>query len=363
MVPPSRIRRSRRAVTADTSAPILVQQLRQEQRGVGTASIGTRLGCGILGSLDTISPRHRHDEPSNTRKVILNEGEGKEWSNWGNEGTGGQQLSPFTQLFLSLISWSFQCGHYYFHRSKRLHPRSTVIRHRVMTRITATLVTHPRLSTDALPLSFWSVHHAGRWGVTMSRQRAWFANGTERKRRPTRNGSTWRTDGSAVIFPTSAPSIVALSAPTRSPPRGPELSPPPLAILAGRRAVPCFSRPHHRPFHPRPHPTLRSSRESFFLASRPSRLLWRCVSRLISFFLSPSPFCSISFSLFPNPSNLSTPIRLVSLIRIFCTSNRPRFLRNDTRSMCPSSNYFEDLDADAISQSVKKKMQCVKVMW
>ncbi|XP_018044679.1 PREDICTED: uncharacterized protein LOC108684727 [Atta colombica] len=63
VVPPSRIRRSRRAVTADTSAPILVQQLRQEQRGVGTASIGTRLGCGILGSLDTISPRHRHDEP------------------------------------------------------------------------------------------------------------------------------------------------------------------------------------------------------------------------------------------------------------------------------------------------------------
>lgn len=65
----------------------------------------------------------------------------------------------------------------------------------------------------------------------MSRQRAWFANGTEQKRRPTRNGSTWRTDGSAVIFPTSAPSIVALSAPTRC------------AVVSLPAALNC---PHHR---------------------------------------------------------------------------------------------------------------------
>lgn len=112
------------------------------------------------------------------------------------------------------------------------------------------------------------------------------------------------------------------------PPRGPQLFPTTDRSPSG---APCFSRPHHRPFHPRPHPTLRSSRESFFLASRPSRLLWRCVSRPILFF----PCLSISFSF--STLRISRPIRLTRSRLSVC----PRFLRNDTRRV--SSDYLEDI--------------------
>lgn len=108
VVPPSRIRRPRRAVTADTSdaAPILVQQSRQEQRGVGTVSIGTRLGCGTLG---TMSPRHRHARRAARNDATrLNVGEGDERV---GEGAGDNSSHHSLKLFLSLslylsLAWS-----------------------------------------------------------------------------------------------------------------------------------------------------------------------------------------------------------------------------------------------------------------
>lgn len=106
--------------------------------------------------------------------------------------------------------------------------------------------------------------------------------------------------------------------------RGPESSPP-SAGLAGRRASLA---PHYRPFHPRLHPTLRSSRESFFLTSRPSRLPWRCVSRLISFFSSPSslPFFLSFFIVRSSRAGVLIPVLLAFAFA------RPRFLGDDTRS-------------------------------
>lgn len=124
VVPPGRIR----AVTADTSdaAPILDQQLRQEQRGdVGTAR--TRLGCEALG---TISPRHRRDEPRWRR---LNEGAGEERAGEGTRGLSHHSLKTF-----SLARGPPQAGHCFLLHVERSHPRrSTVIRHRAGTCIVA----------------------------------------------------------------------------------------------------------------------------------------------------------------------------------------------------------------------------------
>lgn len=94
--------------------------------------------------------------------------------------------------------------------------------------------------------------------------------------------------------------------------RGPELRPHHPSAPSG---APCFSHPHRRLFHPRPHPTLRSSRESFFLASRPSRLPRRCVSRLMPFFYTLNRV-------------------LASLPSVFLRSHvvRSRIPRSDTRS-------------------------------
>lgn len=161
------------------------------------------------------------------------------------EGDEGQQLSPFTELFLSL-AWSSMIT--YFLRSGTL---STLARlSSVIAPIRMILL--PRTPDCQLnALSRFTTKKGS--GITISQQRAWLADGTERKRRPTRDGSTWRTDGSAVIFPTSAPSIVALSAPTRcalaSLPAALNCSPPPIGVLAGRRVspVPTIAHSTHAP--------------------------------------------------------------------------------------------------------------------
>lgn len=80
--------------------------------------------------------------------------------------------------------------------------------------------------------------------------------------------------------------------------------------------APCFSgTPPSRPFHPRPHPTLWSSRESFFLTSHP--LLVFCGERnFFFFFFYFQP--SLAPVLLPFASSL--------------TSSHPRSLHRDTRA-------------------------------
>lgn len=94
--------------------------------------------------ITTSSPRRAPRDVNTTQR-------GRGTNNWG--GRGGQQLSPFTELFLSRGVLS---GHY-FHRYGTFSAPSltAVIRHRAETRIAANPRgfprAHPRLSTDGAP--------------------------------------------------------------------------------------------------------------------------------------------------------------------------------------------------------------------
>lgn len=120
-----------------------------------------------------------------------------------------------------------------------------------------------------------------------------------------------------IVYPYSLiPAASSSAAHCASLTRGPELS-----LLPGE--APRFSRPHQHLSHPRPHPTLQSSRESFFLAESPfSSSAAMCLTRLIPFFLSLPLFLSLptEFSLPPTLFSRSLPYAFRP------TSSRPRFL-------------------------------------
>lgn len=188
-----------------------------------------RRASGRASGAKLLAPYHHVIATTRASRDVtrLNEGDGRGTS-WGGGRGGTTALTIHTKLFPSRSPRRSLLPSLGTLRTlaRDRHPssRGDVHRSRLFPRTPDCQLTRSRRALDRFATK-------REVEITVSRQRAWPDGGTERKRRPTRDGSTWRTDGSAVIFPTSAPSIVALSAPTRC------------AVTSLPAALNC---PHHR---------------------------------------------------------------------------------------------------------------------